>query len=113
MPNFDTSQVTDMNQTFYNCSLLKTLNLSDFYISDFNKFNNIFYWSQIIEYINLIISNVNREIKDIFLSTYQNLMICRNNIDDILLKSFTKINIHCKNKIIFFVRFYLFFHQKK
>ena len=84
-----------MNKMFYNCSSLKALNLSSFNISDFNDLNNLFNGGLSTGNINLTISNSNGEIKDIFLSTYPNLMICRENIDDISLNSLKKINIYC------------------
>ena len=75
---------------FHNCSSLRILNLSNFDISNINNLNNMFNMfngHHNLEYINLSILYLNITIKDIFLLTYPNLVICGKNNDDILLNS--------------------------
>ena len=66
-----------MNDMFYNCILITSLNLSNFNMENINNINNMFYNCLNSEYINLKNSNpgsINK--KDIFFNTSQNLLVC-------------------------------------
>ena len=105
LSNFEISNVfkdNDIEKMFYNCSSLKILNLSNFDISNINALQSMFNGCQNSEYINFTVSNSNGTIKDIFLLTHPNLVICEANNNDIFIDSnlLTKINIYCDyNKI--------------
>ncbi len=59
MNNLVISNIVDMEEMFYNCSMLSTINLSNFDTSKVTWINNLFDGCINLEYINLnIIQNV-------------------------------------------------------
>ena len=65
--NFDTSEVTNMNQMFFKCSSLSSLNLSNFDTSLVTHMKNMFENCVNLEYINL------KNFKDTNLKKYNNI----------------------------------------
>ena len=90
---------------FYNCPSLRTLSISNFNFLNINNLYNMFNGSKNMEYININILYLNGTIKNIFLLTDPDLVICGKNNEDISINSyfFSKINIYCNNNKNYFI----------
>ena len=86
LSKFDTSQVTTFKEMFFDCSKLKILNLSNFNIPKVSNMENMFSDCKKLEYINLknaIIQSGSITMNNIFSNTALNLVFCT--IDNLLI----------------------------
>ena len=100
LSNFDTSLVTNIRSMFYGCSNLTSLDLSNFNTSNVIRMHNMFDGCRNLEYINIKNFNENNLDKslayDIFKNVPDNIVICINDDNNIILDEINKTNCYIK-----------------
>ena len=103
LSNFDTSETKNMSNMFDGCSSLRTLDLSNFNTSHVKDISNMFYACSNFEYVNLKNSNIKSDVNafDVFSLTFQNLMVCTQNDNEILKNLLgKKIIFYCDDNLL-------------